>query len=303
MLRKCGLGPEQALAINPRLIYCEMSGFGSDNPRSGRPAYDPVIQAASGMMSLNGEAEQDYLRVGPPLIDYGCGAQTAFAIAAALYQREHSGRGQIIESNMFDAALLMMSPHVSNAVQSGKTDTRSGNIPPQRPGYSVYACRDDKLMIGAFTLKHHRRLFDLLDLNERLAVPPEVSRDWIATNAEAIRREIAACLAMQDADSWELQMNAADIPAARVRDLHRVMAEDQSSRAQHSQFERFPDRDITAPIAGFRYAESGPDLELRCARHGEDTQRVLLELGYDEAEIEQLSQAGVVACSKPPGDA
>jgi hypothetical protein len=153
-MAKYGLSPEQALAINPLLIYCEMTGFGRDNPFAGRPAYDPVIQAASGMMSLNGTADQEFLRVGPPLIDYGMGAQTAFAIACALYQRNLSGKGQVIEANMLDAALVMMSPLVANAIHAGETEQRTGNVQIDRPGYGVYPCNDDNLMIGAFTLEH-----------------------------------------------------------------------------------------------------------------------------------------------------
>jgi crotonobetainyl-CoA:carnitine CoA-transferase CaiB-like acyl-CoA transferase len=247
------------------------------------------------MMSLNGDADQDFLRVGPPLIDYGTGAQTAFAIASALYQRERSGQGQLIEVNMFDAALLMMSPHVANAVYAGKTDRRSGNVPPQRPGYAVYACSDGQLMIGAFTLEHHRKLFEFLELGERITLPPELTREWVQDNADRLRADIAACLASADSESWETSLNAADIPAARVRDLHDVLVHDLAQRSPGSQFERFPGQDITAPIAAFSYAANGPALDARCARHGEDTQRVLAGLGYDDDELAELERKAVIA--------
>ena len=300
LLRRHGLGPDEALRINPRLVYCEMSGFGADNPRAGWPAYDPVIQAASGMMSLNGEADRPFLRVGPPLIDYGTGAQTAFAIAAALYQRELSGQGQVIEVNMFDAALLMMSPHVANAACAGKTDQRSGNVPPLRPGYSVYDCRDDQLMIGAFTVDHHRRLFAFLGIGERLELPAPLTREWISGNAADLRGEIQACLATDDAGTWEARLNEADIPAARVRDLYDVLANDQPRRAPASQLERFPGTGITAPAAAFRFAGNGPGLDTRCARHGEDTRAVLSGLGYSDEAVEALQRQGVISCGNSP---
>ncbi len=133
-LASYGLGSEAALEINPKLVYCSMSGFGSDNAFSGRPAYDIVIQAFSGMMSVNGEASQQRMRVGPPLIDYGTGAQAAFAIASALYQGTRTGKGQVINVNMLDAALVMMSPLVLTAIDEGKSPARTGNI-SRRPGY------------------------------------------------------------------------------------------------------------------------------------------------------------------------
>ena len=292
-LEKFGLGAAQALQINPQLIYCEMTGFGQDNPDAGRPAYDPVIQAASGMMSLNGDPDQEFLRVGPPLIDYGMGAQTAFAIASALFQRTLSGKGQVIEANMLDAALVMMSPLVANAIYAGQTDLRSGNVPPDRPGYAVYACRDHNIMLGAFTLAHHRKLFSLLELPKEMDIPEDFSRQWVRDNASDLRLQILQCLAHKDATEWEILFNRADIPAARVRDLHEMLSQEQLQRAPHSQFERFDGKTATAPITAFRFQKDGPDLDPHCARHGEDTAAILAELGYDSADIEVFSKQGV----------
>lgn len=119
-LDKYGLGSKQALEINPQLIYCNMSAYGPDNEFADRPAFDPVIQAMSGMMSVNGEPDQPFIRVGPPLIDYGTGAQAAFAISSALFQRSRTGKGQVIHVNMLDAALVMMSPIVQVLCKVGK---------------------------------------------------------------------------------------------------------------------------------------------------------------------------------------
>lgn len=293
-MEKYRLGPEQALTINPLLIYCEMTGFGKDNPFAGRPAYDPVIQAASGMMSLNGTADQEFLRVGPPLIDYGMGAQTAFAIASALFQRNLSGKGQVIEANMLDAALVMMSPLVANAIHAGKTEQRTGNVQIDRPGYGVYPCHDDNLMIGAFTLEHHRKLFNVLALQEIIEIPEDFDRQWVRENGPQLREKMLQCLAHKSAAAWELILNNADVPAARVRDLHEMLEQEQLERARHSQFERVPDKPYTAPIAAFHFADHGPHLDQHCARHGEDNASVLAELGYDADAIAELSNRGVI---------
>jgi crotonobetainyl-CoA:carnitine CoA-transferase CaiB-like acyl-CoA transferase len=293
-LEPFGLGAEQALAVNPRLIYCEMTGFGKDNEFSGRPAYDPVIQAFSGMMSLNGEADQEYLRVGPPLIDYGTGAQAAFAIASALFQRSHSGKGQVIEVNMLDAALVMMSPQVANAIHAGSTDVRTGNVQTNQPGYAVFSCERGDIMIGAYSLAQHRRLFDLLDIGELIDIPEAIDKHWLKAHGEQIRELILQRLGHNSAAHWEEALNQADVPAARIRDLHEMLTGDQLKRAKNSRYQRIEDSTQSAPIAAFRYAEHGPDLNPHCARHGEDNAAVFAELGYDSAAIAELTERGVI---------
>ena len=293
-LGQYGFDSQQALKINPQLIYCDMSGFGPDNVYAGRPAYDQVIQAFSGMMSLNGEAGQSYLRVGPPLVDYGTGAQAAFAIASALFQRSRSGKGQVITVNMLDAALMMMSPLVADTLHSGETALRHGNINPSRPGYSVFRCKDDNLMVGAYTLNQHINLFTALDLGDLITVPQGIDEAWIRDNAQILRDAMLKRFAEKTADSWEQLLNAVDVPAARVRALHEMLENDQPSRSAASQVQRIPGSSKTAPIAAFSYAENGPVLNNHCSRHGEDTAAVLAELGYDAGEIESFRANSVI---------
>jgi crotonobetainyl-CoA:carnitine CoA-transferase CaiB-like acyl-CoA transferase len=293
-LEPFGLGPDQALAANPRLIYCEMTGFGSDNEFSGRPAYDPVIQAFSGMMSVNGEADQAYLRVGPPLVDYGTGAQAAFAIASALFQRNHSGKGQVIEVNMLDAALVMMSPQVANAIHAGSTDVRTGNVQTVQPGYAVFACDNGDIMIGAYSLEQHRKLFKVLDIGALIDIPETIDKQWLKAHGEQIRELILQRLGHNSAEHWEVVLNKADVPAARIRDLHEMLVGDQTKRASNSQYNRVEGSARSAPIAAFRYAEYGPDLNPYCARHGEDNASVYAEIGYDSDAITELVERGVI---------
>ncbi len=288
------LDPEQALKINPRLIYCSMSGFGSDNPFSGRPAYDAVIQAFSGMMSVNGEATQEKLRVGPPLIDYGTGAQTAFAIATALYQRGRTGKGQVIEVNMLDAALVMMTPLVLDAIHCGKTGERTGNAQTHHPGHSVYACSDDAIMVGAYTLRQHRSLFDALDLGDLMLDPDQQNYAWLRDNGEQLRQRIQQCLKTETADYWEEYLNSRHVPAARIRDMYEMLQQEQLQRAPASQHQRLGDNSLTAPIAAFHFATDGPEFSNYCARHGDDTVEVLGELGISAQQLETLRNSGVI---------
>ena len=293
-LDKFGLGVDAVRELNPGLIYCEMSGYGKEGIFANRPAYDPVIQASSGIMSLNGFADSPFLRVGPPLIDYGTGAQAAFAIASALFQRTRTGKGQHIEVNMQDAAMVMISPLIANAIQAGQTDRRLGNDCGHYAGYGIYACQDDNLMLGAFTERQHQRLFKVMDLHGEIEIPENATHGWIGEHRETLIEALARRFAKHPADHWEALLNENDIPAARVRDLYQMLSAEQVKRAASSQFARMEGNDLTAPIAGFSFAEHGPRLDTRCARHGEDNFEVLAELGYGPEEIQQLKQQGII---------
>ncbi len=288
------LGPEQALKVNPSLIYCSMSGFGIDNPFSGRPAYDAVIQAFSGMMSVNGEATQEKLRVGPPLIDYGTGAQTAFAIASALFQRSRTGKGQVIDVNMVDAALVMMTPIVLDAIHRGKTGQRTGNVQTDHPGHSVYACSDDAIMVGAYTPRQHRSLFDALDLGDLMVEPDQQNYAWLSENGVELRKRLQQCFETQSASYWEEYLNSHHVPAARVRDMYEMLQQEQLQRAPASQHKRLDESRFTSAITAFQYANDGPQFNDYCARHGDDTDAVLGELGISEMQLETLRNLGVV---------
>lgn len=293
-MQRYGLGSEQAHEVNPTLIYCSMSGFGRGSVKEGCPAFDNVIQAFSGMMSLNGNPTQERLRVGPPLIDYGTGAQAAFSIASALFQRSRTGKGQLIEVNMVDAALMMMSPLVANAMHSGSTEERVGNQPKNRPGYCVYHCLDDDIMLGAFTARQHIQLFLALGLDDLVNKANEVTLDWIVENSMLIKPRLADCFATRTARDWETCLNQHDVPAAQVRDLYQMLMTDQPQRSPSSQHQRLSDSDITAPIAAFKYATDGPEFDSYCARHGEDTDTVLSELGLSPEALVNLKKMAVI---------
>jgi crotonobetainyl-CoA:carnitine CoA-transferase CaiB-like acyl-CoA transferase len=292
-LERYGLGSEAALEMNPRLIYCSLSGFGADNAFSGRAAFDPVIQAFSGMMSVNGEAGQQRIRVGPPLIDYGTGAQAAFAIASALFQSTRTGKGQVINVNMLDAALVMMSPLVLTAIDESKSPARTGNT-THRPGYGVFDCSDDAIMVGAFTFEQHRRLFSGLKLDPEFIEQNAVDEVSLFRNADCLRSAMQLCFEKRDTSHWEILLNKNDVPAARVRDLYEMLQQEQLQRAPGSQFQRLRDSSLTAPIAAFSYANDGPEFDDYCARAGEDTDAILGDLGISTEQIKTIRKAGVI---------
>jgi crotonobetainyl-CoA:carnitine CoA-transferase CaiB-like acyl-CoA transferase len=211
-----------------------------------------------------------------------------------LFQRNRSGKGQVIEVNMLDAALVMMSPLVANALQAGSTDLRTGNVQTIQPGYAVFACKRGDIMIGAYSLAQHSRLFDALNLTELIEIPETIDKPWLRDKGDQIRTIILQRLSHDSAAHWEVVLNKADVPAARVRDLYEMLTGEQTKRARNSQFQRIAGSSHTAPIAAFRFTEDGPELEQYCARQGEDNATVFAELGYDSDAIVELAERGVI---------
>ena len=130
--------------------------------------------------------------------------------------------------NMVDAALMMMSPLIANAMYLGKTEERVGNQPDSRPGYCVYRCKDDDIMLGAFTANQHIGLFKTLGLTDLANNAAEVTPDWITKNSNRIKQQLDERFKTRKADHWESLLNQHDVPAAKVRDLYQMLLTDQT---------------------------------------------------------------------------
>ena len=292
-LRSLGLGWEDLSAVNDKLIYCSLSAFGQGGPKSARTGYDFQIQATSGLMAATGTPEVNPIKVGPPVVDYGTGSMAAFAIAAALFQRVLSGKGQYIDLAMFDVALMLMSADVTNYSWSGIAPVPRGNDYPMAGG-RCYPTRDGLLMLGAMNRRQHSRLF-------RLIGRPEIAAetDYPARFAKGDEHAeiLAEVFRKRTAEEWEDELQANHIPAARVRGLPEALDDPQlDSRGMKHSFEDFPSegRTLSVPVAAFSYVHGGPRLDRPPPRLGEHTNEVLGELGYNEREIETLRRKGVV---------
>ncbi len=288
-----GLGYEQLREVNPRLIYCSMTGFGQEGPKAEHNAYDCVIQAISGLMGTTGWPTMPPLKTGAPVIDYASGLSAAFAVAAALFQRERTGRGQRIDCAMLDAALVLMSSAVTACLFSGLPPRRRGNE-LEYAGVSAYDTRDGILMLGAFREGQHRRLWEALgrpDLAELASVADqEEHRERLA----AALREI---MPTRTAEEWEGFLAGIQVPAARVRDLAEALALPQlGHRGLLHRFEAVPgvERPVTVPVAGFRFEHGGPRADTPPPPLGADTDAVLAELGLTTEEIAALRRDRVI---------
>ena len=297
VMDELGLGYESMAALNPRLIYCSLTGYGHTGPKAKHPAYDNVIQAFSGLMAATGSKDTEPVKVGPPVLDYGAGAQAALAITAALLQRHHSGHGQRIDVAMLDAALMLMSSFVTQTLAGGVPPTPTGNSNPHNAGYGCFQSADGMLMIGAYTVRQLTRLWRALGDEARASQIETMSLREVVKETDSDRKRIETIVATRAADEWEHLLNDAGVPAARVRNLHEALCHQQvASRnvVQHVPSPMSHGETLSVPVAAFSYAEHGPTVSTAPPRVGQHTHAILEELGFSRAQIAALRHRAVI---------
>lgn len=293
-LDKLGFGYDDVAAIKPDIIYCKITGFGNTGPKAQHPAYDVVIQAFSGLMAANGEPDRDPVRVGPPMVDYGTGAQAAFAISSALFHRQRTGLGQFIDVSMLDAALMMMSALVVDTVITDQRPVPHGNAHPSYCGYATYETADGQLMLGAWTTKQLVSLLTVLGEQERADAVRQTERHELGATFKQDSDMIANKLKQKAATEWEALFNNCHVPAARVRGLDETLREEQiKSRAVMQKMDQSIEGcPAQLPVSAFTFENGTPEITAAPPTLGQHTKDVLAEVGYSDAEIAQLEFDG-----------
>ncbi|HWD56686.1 MAG TPA: CaiB/BaiF CoA-transferase family protein [Stellaceae bacterium] len=287
-----GLGYEALLKVNPRLIYCSISAFGQDGTRREQTAYDHVIQATSGIMASTGTEEVNPIKIGAPAVDYATGTMGAFALSAALFQRERTGKGQHIDLAMLGVAMMMQASLMAGYFRNGSEPKPHGNKQPFATN-SAYDAKEGMVMIGASNIRQQARFWQAVG-REDMSKTDNESR---VEHREAEATVIAEIIKTKTADEWEEYFQARHVPAARVRTMAEALADPHfATRGVWHSFDRVPgiDGPVGVPLAAFKFAHGGPSIEQPPHEMGEDTAAVLGELGYDAAAIARLREAKVI---------
>ncbi|MCA0272168.1 MAG: CoA transferase [Proteobacteria bacterium] len=226
-LAKYGLDYASLSKVNPRLIYCSITGFGQDGPYAHRAGYDYIIQGMSGLMSVTGEPTSQPQKVGVAVTDVFTGVYAATAILAALIQRGTTGKGQHIDMALFDVATAIMANQSMNYLASGKAPQRMGNAHPNIVPYSVFDCADGWIIIATGNDGQYRRLCKVLGV-EALAEAPEylTNADRIANRAAITAALTEKTLLWQKADLLAA-CEAEGVPAGPINDMAEVFADPQ----------------------------------------------------------------------------
>ena len=287
-----GLGYEAMLAINPRLIYCSISAFGQDGIRREQTAYDHVIQANSGIMASTGTEEVNPIKIGAPAIDYATGTMGAFALAAALFQRERTGKGQHIDLAMLGVAMMMQASLMTGYFRNGTEPKPHGNKQPYATN-SAYDAREGIVMIGASNIRQQARFWRAVERADLIKTDNEAR----IADREREAAIIADIIKTKTADEWEVYFQARHVPAARVRTMAEALADPHfNERRVFHEFASAPgvDGPFAVPLAAFKFAHGGPSIETPPPAMGADTDSVLADLGYASGDIAALRTARVI---------
>ncbi len=288
-----GLGYDDLRKINPKLIYASFSAFGQGGPKRERTAYDHVIQSTSGIMAMTGTPDVNPIKIGAPAIDYATGTMGAYALSAALFQRERTGQGQRIDMAMLDVAMILMASHVTSYMRTGKHPAPSGNSTGHATSMAYVTKDGTHVMIGASNLRQQKRLWTALERPE-MAKRTNDERD-----ADHAREEstLAAIMLTRPAAEWEEWLQARHIPASRVRTMGEALDDPQiASRGILHRHENAPGVPgaFTVPVAAFKFLHDGPKVDRPPPMFGQHNEEILGELGYSASQIVGFKTAKVI---------
>ncbi|PLC55897.1 CoA transferase [Pollutimonas nitritireducens] len=284
-LSKYGLDYESISRINPRIIYCSISGYGQTGPRSSQMGYDTVMQAMCGLMSVTGKPDEEPggepLKVGLVMSDMMAGTYAAMAIQAALYARDtrDEARGQYIDISMFDAQLAAMSHQASHYLVSGKTPARFGNGAPSVSPSNVFTCSDGKIVIVSGNDAQFRRLCEMLDLPTLIDDIRYQSNSFRVINRQPLKEAIEERLRSNKKSYWLALLTNANLVAGPINTLSEALADPQAGAREIVKHVKHISGGIVPLIASpMRMSATPLDRYLAPPTCGQHTEEVLAEL-------------------------
>jgi len=294
VMKRLQLGYEVLSQINPSIVYCAVSGFGQEGPLAMRPAYDQVIQGMSGVMSVTGDQESAPLRVGYPVCDTVGGLTAALAICAALVDARTSGRGRMIDVSMLEATLASMGWVVSNYLNAGVVPLPMGNENFTAAPSGTFRTAEGLLNIAANESYQYEKLCDLIGRPDLKTDSRFSDREIRKRNRAALNKEVAAALSARSAAEWESLMIDAGVPAGRVLSVPEILAHPHLTRRHFVTTFEAPGGTQRVTRGGFTFPQIPAGPSSPAPQLSKHTDAWLRKLGYDDGQILQLRNAGVI---------
>lgn len=290
VMQRLGLGYDELLADNPRLVYCAISGFGQDGPLRDLPAYDQIIQGMSGTMSITGAPDNAPYRVGYPMADTIGGMTAAFAIAAALADRQRTG-GTFIDVSMLEAVMATMGWVVSNHLIAGRAPQPMGNDNFTASPSGTFRTADGLLNIAANKQEQFEALCRVVERPDLPQDPRFRERQGRLQHRAELKAQLEAALAARTTEAWWPLLNQAGVPAGPVYTVGEALAHPQvAGRGMIGRFDDVPGvgRDIRVVRTGFKIDGQAPRVDTPPPTLGQHSTEILASLGYSAGEIAQL---------------
>ena len=289
-MEKWGIGYAATLAKKfPRLVHARVSGFGADGPLGGFPGYDAMVQASSGLVSVNGSAESGPVRIGVPVVDLSTGMNATIGIMMALYERNRSGKGQFVDATLYDSAIALHQPHAPNYFTAGQKPKLVGNSHGSLAPYSNFPTKGRNIVVGAGNDGQFRKLTQMLGKPE-LAQDPrfKTNKDRIAHKPE-LEAELRALLKDRDAVTFADELMRGGVPSGAVLEVPDVM-EHPHTKHRGMVWEKDGYRNVGNPV---KLSRTPAGVRSKPKKFGADTRGVLAEVGYSAAEIDKLVTSGI----------
>ena len=293
---RLGIGYETLRAVNPRLVYASISGFGQDGPYAARPGFDQVAQGMGGLMSITGLPGQGPVRVGIPVADLCAGLYCAQGVLVALLAREATGEGQWVQTSLLQAQVAMLDFQATRWLMDGEVPGQAGNNHPTRIPTGVFETADGHINLAVTGQRIWERFCATIGRADLLTDPDYADSDLRSRNRDRLGDAINAALRVADSATWTERFNAAGVPCGPINTIDRVFADPQVAHLGLAQSVRSGplDRDITLVAQPVTLSGTPSSIAVAPPDAGEHSDEVLAEAGYGTEEIAELKRAGIV---------
>jgi crotonobetainyl-CoA:carnitine CoA-transferase CaiB-like acyl-CoA transferase len=290
-MERWGLGYAADLAPRfSRLVHCRISGFGADGPLGGMPGYDAILQAMTGLMSVNGEPAGGAVRLGTPVVDLATGLFSAVGILMALHERARSGRGQFLDMTLYDCGLALLHPQAANFFLNGRRPVPLGNAHPNIAPYEKYRTRTCEIFVAIGNDGQFAKLAREIGRAELATDPRFLTNAERVANRPALMEALGACFGSEDGYALATRLLAAGLPVGPV------LAVDEAAQAPHTAH-----RAMVTELDGYRglgtpikFSRTPGGTRLKPPAFAADTEAVLAEYGFAPESVAKIRASGAL---------
>jgi len=299
-MERMGFSYAAVHALNPRLIYCSISGFGRTGPYADRGGFDLVAQGMSGLMSVTGEGPADApmkapMKIGPPITDTTAGILACVGILAALHARESTGEGQMVDTSLFEAGIIHTYWHSAMCFATGRAPGPMGTAHPLNAPYQAFPTSDGWITVGAANQGNWLRLVDALEAPELRNDPRFSTNADRMRNLEALTAALTPLFQRCSSADWLRLLEQAGVPAGPVLDIAQMQADPQAlARQMIIETEHPAAGHVKAIGLPVKFSDTPGEVRSPAPVFGQHTREVLRERGFSDSEIEELAAQGAI---------